>query len=64
MPGLKERLAGMLEGASLDAVDWAGSVLRSQIRSEVEKELPEFKAAVDWWKKTDQLSLQVWLFSL
>jgi hypothetical protein len=37
----------------LDAVDWAGSVLRSQIRSEVEKELPEFKAAVDWWKKTE-----------
>lgn len=59
MPGLKERLAGMLEGASLDAVDWAGSVLRSQIRTEVEKELPEFKAAVDLSEKDGKAVLQV-----
>lgn len=59
MPGLKARLAGMLEGASLDAVDWAGSVLRTQIRSEVERELPEFKAAVDLVEQQDQVILQV-----
>jgi hypothetical protein len=59
LPGLKERLAGMLEGASLDAVDWAGGVLRAQIRSEVEKELPEFKAAVDLVEQHDQVVLQV-----
>ena len=59
MPGLKQRLSGMLEGASLDAVDWAGSVLRTQIRSEVERQLPEFKAAVDLVEQHDQVILQV-----
>lgn len=59
MPGLKQRLAAMLEGASIDAVDWAGSVLRTQIRSEVEQELPEFKAAVDLVEQNNQVVLQV-----
>lgn len=47
LPHLEEELAGIVTGASIDAVDWAGSILRKQVREKVEQALPEFKAAVD-----------------
>ena len=47
LPGLEDELAKVVTGASVDAVDWAGSILRKQVREKVEQALPEFKAAVD-----------------
>lgn len=47
IPSLEQELAQIVTGASVDAVDWAGSILRKQVREKVEQALPEFKAAVD-----------------
>lgn len=47
LPGLEQQLRQTLEGASLDAADWAGSLVRAQVQKQVETALPDFKAAVD-----------------
>ena len=62
MPGLKEGIAATLEGASVDAVDWADGVLRRVIRQQVEQELPEFKVAVDLLQEQDQVLVQVVIY--
>lgn len=47
IPHLEKELAAIMTGASIDAVDWASSILRRQVREKIEAALPEFKAAVD-----------------
>lgn len=47
IPSLKRELEQAISGASEDAGDWAGGVLRKMARQQVEEQLPEFKAAVD-----------------
>lgn len=47
IPTLARQLEQAISGASEDAGDWAGGVLRKMARQQVESRLPEFKAAVD-----------------
>ncbi|MDY6029017.1 MAG: hypothetical protein SPI71_01980 [Acidaminococcaceae bacterium] len=47
LPSLRCELTKAINGASVDAGDWAGGVLRRLVRERVEESLPEFKAAVD-----------------
>ena len=44
IPALREELQKTLQGASLDAADWAGGILRGQVKNRVEAALPDFKA--------------------
>ncbi len=62
IPQLKERLAQTISGASVDASDWAGGVLRRMVRDEVQSELPEFKAAVDVLQENGQTVVQVVIY--
>jgi len=62
MLGLKRELKQTLLGASLDAADWAGGVLRKQVLSRVEETLPEFKAAVDLTTENHRAHLQVVIY--
>ena len=62
LPGIKEKLAGLLNGISLDATDWAGGVLRNLVQGELEKSLPEFKAAVDLRSSEGKTVLQVIIY--
>ena len=59
VPALKEQLKKTLQGASLDAVDWAGGVLRGQVKNTVEEALPDFKAAVDLTTRGGNATVQV-----
>ena len=45
--GLEKELQEIITGASVDAVDWAGGILRRRVRQRVEQALPDFKVAVD-----------------
>ena len=62
IPALREQLRGTLQGASLDAADWAGGVLRGQVKSCVESELPDFKAAVDLTTRDGNAAVQVIIY--
>ena len=62
IPALKEQLQETLQGASLDAADWAGGILRGQVKSCVEKALPDFKAAVDLTAKDGSAQVQVVIY--
>ena len=62
IPALKEQLQETLQGASLDAADWAGGILRGQVKSCVEKALPDFKAAVDLTTKDGSALVQVVIY--
>ena len=62
IPDLKEQLQEILQGASLDAADWAGGILRGQVKSCVEKVLPDFKAAVDLTAKDGNAYVQVIIY--
>lgn len=62
LPMLKQRLAATIDGASVDASDWAGGVLRKMVRQEVETSLPEFKAAVDLVQQDDKTIVQVVIY--
>lgn len=62
LPALKEQLAATIDGASVDASDWAGGVLRKMVRQEVEAALPEFKAAVDLVRENDKTIVQVVIY--
>lgn len=66
IPRLEEELAQIVTGASVDAVDWAGSILRKQVREKVEQALPEFKAAVDLVQdgKTNNAVVQVVIYPI
>lgn len=62
IPDLKMRLQEIIQGASVDAQDWAGGILRKVVRQEVEKSLPEFKAAVDLVQDDDKIVVQVIIY--
>ena len=62
VPALKELLQETLQGASLDAADWAGGILRGQVKTCVEKALPDFKAAVDLTTKEGNAYVQVIIY--
>ena len=62
IPALREQLRKTLEGASLDAADWAGGILRGQVKSCVETALPDFKAAVDLTTRDDNAAVQVIIY--
>lgn len=62
LPLLKEQLEEAIEGASVDAGDWAGGVLRKMVRNQVEQRLPEFKAAVDVVQEQGTTVVQVVIF--
>ena len=62
IPVLQEQLRETLRGASLDAADWAGGIIRGQVKSCVEKALPDFKAAVDLTTRDDNAYVQVIIY--
>ena len=66
LPNLEKELVNTVAGASVDAVDWAGGILRRQVREQVEQALPEFKAAVDLIHddKSDSATIQVVIFPI
>ncbi len=47
LPDLTGQIEQTLTGVSVDAVDWAGVLVKDLVRSEVEKNLVSFKATVD-----------------
>lgn len=59
IPGLKENLAATIKGSSTDASDWAGGVLRRLVREQIERELPDFRAAVDVVREDERTVVQV-----
>ena len=62
IPALREELQKTLQGASLDAADWAGGILRGQVKSCAEKVLPDFKAAVDLTTRDGNAEVQVIIY--
>ncbi len=62
IPQLKEQLTQAISGASVDASDWAGGVLRKMVREEVQRQLPEFKAAVDVVQENGKTVVQVVIY--
>jgi hypothetical protein len=62
IPALREQLQQTLQGASLDAADWAGGILRGQVKNCVETVLPDFKAAVDLTTRDDTVAVQVIIY--
>ena len=62
IPALREQLQQTLQGASLDSADWAGGILRGQVKNCVESVLPDFKAAVDLTTRDDTVAVQVIIY--
>ena len=62
IPDLKERVRETIRGASLDAADWAGGVLRGQVKNCVEEALPDFKVAVDLTTRDRAAIVQVIIY--
>lgn len=62
IPQLKAHLEQAISGASVDASDWAGGVLRKMVREQVQHELPEFKAAVDVLQENGRTVVQVVIY--
>ncbi len=62
IPALRKQLQKTLQGASLDAVDWAGGILRSQVKNCVETALPDFRAAADLTTKDGNAYVQVIIY--
>lgn len=62
LPALREQLAQAISGASVDASDWAGGVLRKMVRDEVQRTLPEFKPAVDVLQENGKTVVQVVIY--
>ena len=62
IPALREQLQQTLQGAALDAADWAGGILRGQVKSTVETVLPDFRAAVDLTTRDDTVAVQVIIY--
>lgn len=62
IPSLRQELAQAISGASVDAGDWAGGVLRRMVRRQVEGSLPEFKAAVDVLQENGGTVVQVVIY--
>lgn len=64
IPELREHLNDTISGASVEASDWAGGVLRQLVRKEIETALPEFKAAVDLVQEKDKTIVQVVVYPI
>ncbi|MEG0797175.1 MAG: hypothetical protein RR384_00135 [Acidaminococcaceae bacterium] len=64
VPELTTMIKGIVQGASLDAIDWAGGVLRQQVHAELAQRLPEFKAAVEMTRSGKQVSVQVIIYPI
>ncbi|MGE4588268.1 MAG: hypothetical protein AB7E34_01640 [Acidaminococcaceae bacterium] len=64
MPELKARIIRTISGASIDAVDWAGGVLRQKVRQDMETMLPEFRASVDLSQKGKKVVAQVIVYPI
>ena len=47
IPNMTINLKSIVAGASIDAVEWMGGLVRQSVRMELERELPDFKASVD-----------------
>lgn len=62
VPTLKKELELAISGASVDAGDWAGGVLRRMVRASVEEKLPEFRAAVDVVQENERTLVQVVIY--
>ena len=62
LPSLRKELYGAINGASYDAGSWAGGILRKIVRNQVERSLPEFKAAVDVVQEGDGTVVQVIIY--
>ena len=62
IPQLEAQLEQTIRGASVDAGDWAGGVLRKLVREEIARELPEFKAAVDVVQEENKTAVQVVIY--
>ena len=62
IPSVRNRLNEAISGASVEASDWAGGVLRQLVRKEIEEALPEFKAAVDLVQEKDRTIVQVIIY--
>ena len=62
IPELRQQLEQAISGASVDAGDWAGGVLRRMVRRQVEAALPEFRAAVDVLQEGDRTLVQVVIY--
>ena len=62
IPELRKQLQETLQGASLDAVDWAGGILRGQVKNCVETVLPDFRAAVDLTTRGGDAYVQVIIY--
>ena len=52
----------MLQGSSADASDWAGGVLRRLVREQIERTLPEFRAAVDLVREDQRTVVQIVIY--
>ncbi len=62
IPRLQEQLGETISGASVDASDWAGGVLRRMVREQIEEQLPEFRAAVDIVQERERTVVQVVIY--
>ncbi len=62
VPKLEEDLQAAISGASVDAGDWAGGVLRKMVRAQVQEQLPEFKPAVDVLQENGRTVVQVVIY--
>ena len=64
MPELKARIVKTVSGASVDAIDWAGGVLRQKVRQDMESMLPEFRASVDLSQTGKKVVVQVIVYPI
>ena len=62
VPELQQQLGAAISGASVDAGDWAGGVLRRMVRRRLEETLPEFRAAVDVLQQGERTLVQVVIY--
>ena len=62
MPQLQTQIRNTVLGASVDATDWAGGVLRQMIRTDVAVALPNFRAAIDLSRQEDRAVVQVVIY--
>ncbi len=62
IPSLQKQLQETLLGASLDAADWAGGILRGQVKNCVETALPDFRATADLTTKDGDAYVQVIIY--
>ena len=62
IPVLREQLQQTLQGVALDAADWAGGILRGQVKNSVETALPDYRAAVDLTTRDDHAAVQVIIY--